>query len=156
MNVGTHAALAIVQGSQSTLYDPAGSYSEDHQFGSGDMGDGTIADFVKYHTGGGSAVDEIHFNTSPAEEAAMLAQAQQFGNASAGQCAQATSTAMSAAAAFKGLGTYTLPGRLEDAAKKIRSKQPGSDNAVKSTPAAAGSNSGDPRRQPSVACWIVL
>lgn len=112
---GSHAALLIDNGGDPMLYDPAGSYSQDNNCGSGDTCDGSDADlnkFKNYHQNNGSGVALLVFPTTPEEEKHIADRINNQGGAAPGYCASSVSDAIKGIGPFKNFTGASTPGGL--------------------------------------------
>ena len=113
---GSHAALLIDNGGKPILYDPAGSYGENHHCGSGQAcggGDANANRYKRFHEGHGSTVKFLVFKTTPQEEKDIADRIDQLGGAAPFFCAISVSNALSGIGPFKNLKGSMFPGALD-------------------------------------------
>jgi hypothetical protein len=119
---GSHAAVYIDNNGNPAIYDPAGSYGDRAVIGTGDIIIGEAADlasYVNYHLKN-ARVSQLHFSTTPEEEAAIFDRALEMGGGFPGLCAVDTSLAIDDIGPFKGLGRKFTPGGLYRALRKLQ------------------------------------
>ncbi|PYU36693.1 MAG: hypothetical protein DMG28_00015 [Acidobacteria bacterium] len=119
---GSHSAVLIDNGGNPILYDPAGSYTEKHQCGSGQACGDLDADaskFKKFHQDNGSTVKFFVFKTTPQEEKQIADRIDQIGGAAPFFCATSVSNVLSGIGPFKSLKGSMFPGNLADQLNNI-------------------------------------
>ena len=112
---GSHAALFIDNGGDPILYDPAGSYAQDHHCGSGDACDDSNANlgkYEKYHQDNDSTLQLFVFQTTLEEEKHIADRIDTMGGSLPFFCASSVSNAIKGIGPFKNLKGSGLPGRL--------------------------------------------
>lgn len=115
---GSHAALYIDNGGSPVLYDPGGSYAEDHHCGSGDSctepDTSSVPRFKRYHSEDPDfrSIDIFVFDTTPREEERIAERIESLGGAPGGLCARNVSNAIKGIGPFKNIQTTWWPGNL--------------------------------------------
>jgi len=108
---GTHVGVFFTNNGDPFLYDPGGNYLQSTR-GSGGYFDGDEADlfaYLSHQIDDGPNVQVYTFNTTPAEEAAIIAGIVNSSDPGPGFCASATSNALSGHGQFKNLGHFWTP-----------------------------------------------
>lgn len=117
--IGSHSAIHVSRpGKLDFLYDPAGSYSPGGRRGSGGLFDGadaSLAAYKKYQEGTGSRVELTVIPLRPEQEAALLENAEKWGDPRGFGCASSVSGALDG---MCGINQTSRPGVLNDRAKE--------------------------------------
>lgn len=123
---GSHAALLIDNGGNPILYDPAGSYAEKKNCGSGQAcggfkaekeGEGgdidaDLSKYTKFQQANGSTLWVLVFKTTPDEEKKIKDRIDEIGGAAPFFCAVSVSDVLRGIGPFKNLEGSMLPGKL--------------------------------------------
>jgi RHS repeat-associated protein len=117
-SIGSHSAVYIDNNGDPMLYDPAGSYSTDHNCGSADTcynnDNGTsLPDYIDYWLDRGSSIDTYTFNTTPGEESQIANNIANNGGGFPGACTLDVCNVVRGVGPFKNLPSHILPGALE-------------------------------------------
>lgn len=125
--VGSHSAIAVVNDKTGTvtIYDPGGSFNYNGEGGSGGYFEGDqqlLEEFLKYQENTSGSVDLQYFNTTEAEEKAIVDSftGNDDKDPGPGNCAISTSEKLRNANRFKKINPTFLPGRLHDQLRRVR------------------------------------
>jgi len=117
--IGSHSAIHIARPDKPDfLYDPAGSYSPGGRRGTGGMFEGddaSLAAYGKYQNGTGSRVEFTVIPLTPEQEAALIENAEEWGDPRGFGCAASVSGALGG---MCGITQTMRPGVLNDMAKE--------------------------------------
>lgn len=72
LGLGDHAALWIKNKGSPVLYDPGGTFRRPAVGADAVIENANLKDYISFQQGKGSAVETYSFDTSPAEEAAIM------------------------------------------------------------------------------------
>lgn len=132
---GSHSAVRVDNptGGGPVLYDPAGTvYNPKDEYGgplrgSGDKFTGEAADLDKYKAAqekNGSSVKLYRFNTTPEQEKQIADRIDKLGGQKPLACTVGVCQAIQGIGPFKDVGTYRMPGNLEDKLQEIKKEHP--------------------------------
>lgn len=123
--IGTHVGAMVRRDGESTLYDPAGSFRNDVR-GSGGILSGAEADlgaYVRFQKTDGSAVSVFRFDTTPAQEAEIIANMENIGDPRGLSCASSVTDALDGIGQFKDLGVISTPRGVQNAMIDLKVKE---------------------------------